>query len=809
MPTEVSIKSLLPAASNRQLESPSQTLFNTTFIGIDFGTSTTVVNIAFLDKDKGGIKTEVIWLNQLLPDGRKISAEKIPTVIAWYNEQILVGEGAANLKYELEKGVNIWYSFKMELGEDLGSKYYNSQLGRNSEFTILTPKDAATVFFKYLQAQIDRYVRTHNLPTYIQYAVSIPASFEANQRKELVQALAQNGISINKQALIDEPNAAFLSYVQESATTQKPLLIPDGDNPKLLVFDFGAGTCDISILEIGKNEQGLYSKNLSISKFEKLGGDDIDRYLATHYLFPQLLQQNGLNESDFRTPQKNRIITKLLKAAEQLKINICTQVGLRMNGHLLPPLALDKQNVSLGLTLEIDTAKGLLLLKEPSLTYKEFADTMQVFTSLNASQKAKQKGQDDFISVFNPIHTSLQKANLTLEGIDYVLFIGGSSKNPYIQAALKDYFEHSEILIPRDLQTHVSAGAAIHSLVYNGFNKNIIQPITSEPLLVITKDETPKVILRAGTQIPCDVIVIDDLVTAVDNQPAIELPICLGNKSKMLYNIQIVATNPAGFKRNTPVRLEIEITTDKLLHARATAAEQEVYVEPINPFANKDLTTEERMILKAERQVNIEAEANGGKPTRESLERLHKVYSEVGNDFRAAETLELLNEIYPSPYNYNQIGLLYSSAGYDDKALHYYELGYQNNKNSTTAFNYAYKLKYKDKQKYKRILQESLAMEPDMPHSLFELGRLLENEGDESGTEMVKKAFGIWKKRYDENKMSESDYSWLSSAAERLGMSAFATHVRNSQLTTTIDKPYNEGHLTATNRKEGLTIFKP
>ncbi len=269
MATDINIQSLFPALRNSQIAKPTTDVFNTTFIGIDFGTSTTVVSVATIDKKTQEILTTPIWLNQRLPDGGKMSSEKIPTVIAWYNQQLLVGKGAADLKYQLKKGVNVWYSFKMELGEDLGSKYYNSELGRNSEFHILNPKDAAKVFFQYLKAQIDRYIREKNIPSNVQVAVSIPASFEANQRKELIYALEQNGISINKQSLIDEPNAAFLSYVQVSSLEKDPITIPDGDNPKILVFDFGAGTCDVSILELGKDLNGIYSKNLSISKFEK------------------------------------------------------------------------------------------------------------------------------------------------------------------------------------------------------------------------------------------------------------------------------------------------------------------------------------------------------------------------------------------------------------------------------------------------------------------------------------------------------------------------------------------------------------
>jgi molecular chaperone DnaK (HSP70) len=806
MATEISINSLLPAVRDTQISKQFTDLYNTTFVGIDFGTSTTVVSVATMDKESKEIKTEPIWLNQKLHDGAIMSAEKIPTVIAWFNKQLLVGKGAADLKYQLKRGVNVWYSFKMELGEDLGSKYFSSELDRSSTTPILNPKDAAKVFFQYLKAQIDRYVKAHNLSTNLQYAVSIPASFEANQRKELIYALEQNGISIDKQSLIDEPNAAFLSYVQVSSRENNAIRIPELDNPKVLVFDFGAGTCDVSILELGKDLNGIYSKNLSISKFERLGGDDIDKYIAIEYLFPQLLTESGLSANDFRTPEKNRIITQLLKSAELLKIMICDVIGLQMKNRLLPTTATGGDFVSVGFKIEVDSRKGLLTLTEPKLKFTEFNEAMNKFLKATSLIPFKTETvPEEFATIFSPIQTALKKASLAKNEIDYVLLIGGSSKNPYVQVSLKEYFNESELLIPRDLQTHVSAGAAIHSLVYNGFNKNIIQPITSEPFIVITKDETPRTILKAGTHIPCDLIIIDDLVTSQDGQPAIELPICLGSVNKLLYNIKIVCGSPNGFKRNTHIRLELEITTDKLLRARATAEGQSIFVEPINPFANKELSTKDRIVKKAERQANIEAEQNGGKPTLEGLKSLCKAYEEVGNSLRAAETLELLHEIYPDDSYFNQIGVLYSNAGHKDKAHEYYKLAYAKDKNGSTAFNFAYHLKDKDKLKFKEILEESLRLEPNKPHSLYELGKLLKQENDPKGKEMIEKAFNIWKVKYDSNRMSESDYSWLSSAADEIGLRDFAQQVRDSQPRLKGERLYNSDNLTVTYREAGLT----
>lgn len=803
MATDINIQSLFPAISNSNIAKPTTDVFNTTFVGIDFGTSTTVVSIAAIDKETKGIITKPIWLNQKLYDGAIMSSEKIPTVIAWHNEELLVGTGASDLKYNLRKGINVWYSFKMELGEDLGAKYYNSELDRNSIFTILNPKDATKVFFTYLKAQIDRYIRSNNLPDNVEYAVSIPASFEANQRKELIYALEQNGMSINKQALIDEPNAAFLSYVDFSSSENNPLILPDGDNPNILVFDFGAGTCDVSILELGKDLNGIYSKNLSISKFEKLGGDDIDRLIAINYLLPQLLNESDRKSDDFRTPEKNRIITQLLKPAERLKIMICDNIALQMDKRILPEKATSQNYVSIGTRVEIDSRKGLLTLNEPKLSYLEFNEVMKTFLKSTSLLPYKSKDtEDEFATIFSPIQTALKKASLTKEEIDYVLFIGGSSKNPYVQTALKEYFEDSELLIPRDLQTHVSIGTAIHSLVYNGFNKNIIQPITSEPFLVITKDETPRVILKAGTHIPCDLIVIDDLVTNKDGQEAIELPICLGNINKLLYNIKIVSGNPEGFKRNTQVKLELEITTDKLMIARATADGQQVMVEPINPFANKELTTEQRIVLKAERQANLEAEQNDGRPTKQGLETLYKAYEEVGNYFRAAETVELLNELYPNTSYYNKISVLYSNAGHDDKSLDFAEKAYLHNKNATTTFNYAYDLKFIDVERFKELLEETLQLNPNHNCANFELGRLQKDSPE--GKLLIEKSFKSWKQRFDKNSLQDWEYSWLASAAIELGMREFAQQVRSSVPQFKGDKLYNTENLTVTYREEGI-----
>ena len=791
---------MLHSALNTQLATKA------TFVGIDFGTSTTVVSIASKENGEEKIKTLPIKLTQILEDGTIYQSEKLPSVIAWYNGRLLVGEGASNLKYTLTKGKNIWFSFKMEIGEDLGAKYYNSEVGGMEGVKIRNPKDCVRVFFMYLNMLIKKYCQDNGLSDNIMYAVSIPASFEANQRKELMEALETNGMNISKQSLIDEPNAAFISYILDSEESEKPLLISPHYNSKVLVFDFGGGTCDISILEIGKSTNGLYSKNVAISKFTKLGGDDVDRYITFKYILPRFFEANNVSEDDFRTKERQYIATQLYKVSERLKILLCKKISNQMYKLEIPDYiksSSDKESISIPVSVE--TKKGLLIQSEFFLSTKELVEVMSVFMK-SSRIPTSIKGQEEYNNIFMPIESAIKKANVRRSEIDYVLLIGGSAQNPFIQEALKKHFDDSEILVPQDLQTHVSKGAAIHSLLMNGMNKCIIQPITSEPIFVITKDTTNKVLIPAGTTIPCDTVVIDDLMPTKDHQEAIELPICVGNENKMLFNLKI--TRDGGFLTTAQVTLALEITADKLLLAKAHCMGVSCMVEPQNPFANKELSTEERIVLRAEREANIETERNGGIPTKKCLISLRKAYEDAGNDFKAAETLEQQNEIYPNPEDYNLIGVYYHNSGNKDKAIDFFERALDHNPNNYWPnFNLGNTLFYKDSKRSRQYLNKAYELNPSEPCINILLGRLDKREGKEAE---AKEKFQIAYERYEQKwrakSLNKSDYGWFASVAEELGKKDKAYEIRSAQPKIEQTTYYDEENLTQTRTKSLTTL---
>ena len=767
-----------------------------TYVGIDFGTSTTVVSIASYNKSNKTITVEPMRLDQLLEDGTRYQSEKLPTVIAWYKDTFLVGEGASNLKYKLRKGENIWYSFKMEIGEDLGAKYFNSAVKNINGISIINPKDCVKVFFMYLKMLISRYCQSHNLSPNINYAVSIPASFEANQRKDLMEALETNGMTLTSQSLIDEPNAAFISYVHESQTSEKPLAINPNYNPKVLVFDFGGGTCDISILEIGKSVTGLYSKNLAISKFTKLGGDDVDRYITFHYLLPRFLSKNGKKLEDFITNERKFIASQLYKVAEKLKIQISKSLAVKMNDFIMPAEKNSTNKASLTIPIEVRTSKGILSQSDFYLTNKELTETMNVFLK-NTTRPTSVEGEEEYNNIFMPVQSAIDKSNIDTDELDYILLIGGSAQSPYIQEALNNHFSNSTILVPQDLQTHVSQGAAIHSLLMNGMNKCIIQPITSEPVLVITRGDMGKIVMPAGTPIPSDTITISDLATSRDGQSVIEIPVCVGNTNKMLCNLKI--SKAGGFPEDSKVTLTLEINADKLLQVHASCMGVSCMTEPQNPFANKELSSEEIFVLAAERQSNIEAEQNGGRPSQHSLENLREAYEKAGNDFKAAETYELQYSLYPNSCNLNNIGVLYHNAGNYSKAVDFYELALEESPRShVTLSNLGHTcMLMGNNQKAEECLIKAHEIAPFNGITLIKLAKLETKQGKRTEAKQHKEeAFEILKKQWEKNTLGKVELGWFSSLASELGHTDIYRQVKASSSSAHSEGLYNNENLT-------------
>src|SRR5690554_7163094 len=126
MSNELSISKLIPEFTDKSIVEDK--IKNSTFIGIDFGTSTTVVSYAIIGDNQTPIKSDKIPIKQLNVLGNYGYSHLVPSCIAVKDDQIYIGEGAKQLKSRLIPGRNLWFSFKMGLGKDMGPEYLNTVL---------------------------------------------------------------------------------------------------------------------------------------------------------------------------------------------------------------------------------------------------------------------------------------------------------------------------------------------------------------------------------------------------------------------------------------------------------------------------------------------------------------------------------------------------------------------------------------------------------------------------------------------------------------------------------------------------------
>jgi molecular chaperone DnaK len=783
------------SAKNKVKLDSGDVKYDNTFVGIDFGTSTTVVSIASVDQ-KGELQVKHIPLKQKLFNGKSVTDYRVNSVVALKKNKILVGKGAKQESKLLERNVNYWQSFKMELGTDQGCAYPHSELNGDKGVLIQNPKDVTTFFFKYIKGMIDEYVRNNNLPTSIKYAVTIPASFEATQRIDLMQCLENANIGVEESCLIDEPNAAFLSYFLDNLSNESKFHLPEEHNPNVLVFDFGAGTCDISILEIGQSFKGVNTKNIAISQYAEIGGDNIDKMIATNCLLPQMLKQSKKTKKDFRDNEiKKEIIPQLIAFAEKLKIQVSDKIAVYPDILKESDEELANHRFLLDKSKRLNTRLGELHIDRPTITLLDFKEISSEFC-FEADFKGVQMS-------INPIFSALEKAKLATNDIDYVLFIGGSSKNVIIRNQVESVFNKATILLPSDLQSHVSKGAAIQSLLMHQFDTQIIRPISNQRIFTLYKmngQEKESTIVEAGMPVPFAEIEIDKFCPQREGQEVIEIPIYIGNQNNELEKIILTNVRGKGFSLKDKIKLSVAIDVNKIMVVKASANDKQVEIKVENPFSSSSSTLNEKEIQNALKVFNISTQKFGGRPPMKEYNKLIEVYKNHNDSLNAAELLEEAVETHNLESKFNDLNVLFAKAGKSEKSLQYSEKALKKSPNNATMlFNYAYEIRYSDQKKAISNLRKAISIEPNKANALYLLGDTL---NDDEGEVLIKKSFEIWIEKFENNTMNSWDYSWFESCAKKSGKHDLARKIKQSNLDREESGFYDDENLMSGNFNE-------
>ena len=744
-----------------------------TFIGIDFGTSTTVASYIKFDDIGSRIIVEQIDIRQIKADGCVTRYHLIPSCIALnpINNEVIIGVGAKELQYQLKEGIDVWSSFKMQLGVDLGPKYRNTKLRKgNQDIFIENAQDATREFFKFLHAGISDFIKTNDLPEEIALAVTVPASFEANQRRDLMIALESAGFQVDEYCLIDEPNAAFLSILHNSwveKTSFAEFLKRESRN--ILVFDFGAGTCDISILRISIVDGQVKSKNLSISKFFALGGNDIDRAIAEEILLPQLLAESILDTGITSEQTEDIVIPRLMPIAERLKIQ-CSKLLMQKGLSEVSDCFALNENITDHSIPDLMLGKNILKLNAPTIKLSEFAKIMEHFIEVLDDLNNFDEQPLNNKSIFLPLYSALNKANLEKDKLHSIIFIGGSSESSIIQAGIKNHFgRFVEALIPRDLRTHVSQGAAFHSFAHHALGTDVIQPITSESIMLVTLNGGLEEILSSGSEVPTKTPYQSCFVVPRDGQAVLELPICVSSEDKILQVLNIHPFKGETFHKGQELILQTRMTADKILEVIVMIDGIETRCEQLNPLSNTPLTAEEFEFLIAKQVFNKAVFDGKGRPSLAAVISYGDALSISKKYLKAAEIYEQA-ELMDSKRDLSiLICYNYDFAGKKILAEKWSEISFKRNANPISAYNVAiFKYRSGNNEEAKEYLERSVDLDSNYSASLYLMGKVL-NELGQTDSSFYQKAITLLKRDLKNHNINESDCNRLINAAIAIG----------------------------------------
>ena len=408
--------------------------------------------------------------------------------------------------------------------------------------------------------------------------ITVPAYFNDSQRQATKEAGEIAGLKVRR--IINEPTAAALAYGMDKK----------GVDQKIVVFDFGGGTHDVSILELG---DGVFEV-LSTDGDTHLGGDDVDEKII-NWLADEFQADENM---DLRKDPMS--LQRLKEAAEKAKIELSSSAQTEIN---LPYITA--------------TASGP----------KHLVRTL--------TRSAFEKLIDDLVKrTIEPCESALKAAGLSKSDIDEVILVGGSTRIPAVQAAVEKFFGKapSKGVNPDEV---VSLGAGIQGGVLTGDVKDVLLlDVTPLSLGIETMGNVFTKLIEANTTIPTKKSQV--FSTAADNQPSVEIHVLQGERAmaadnKTIGRFHLSDIPPA--RRGTPqIEVTFDIDANGIIKVsaedKATGKKQDIRIE-----ASSGLSEEEIEKMKADAEANAEAD----KAAAENAQKLNEADSMI---FQTEKQLE-------------------------------------------------------------------------------------------------------------------------------------------------------------------------
>ncbi|MFH1209315.1 MAG: molecular chaperone DnaK [archaeon] len=454
-------------------------------VGIDLGTTFSAVAVL-----EGG-KAKIIPNSE----GHNIT----PSVVGFKGDEVIVGELAR--RQAIVNPLNTVRSIKRLMGTREKIKIGNKEYG---------PEQISAFILQKLKTDAESYLGQKITKA----VITVPAYFGDAQRQATKDAGVIAGLEVLR--IVNEPTAASLAYG-----------IDKTKDHMIMVFDFGGGTFDVSILELG---DGVFEVK-STSGNNKLGGDDIDDLLIEH------LAENFKHEYSINLIEDPTAHQRLKEAAEKAKIELSTSQQTEIN---LPFIASGKKG-----PLHLNTI----------ITRSEFERLIDPII-----EKLKQ-----------PVKQALKDSKLSPKDIDEVILVGGSTRIPSVQKLVKELMqkESNKSVHPDEA---IALGAAIQAAILSGEVKDVLLlDVTPLTLGIETLGGIRTPIIQRNTTIPTKKS--QTFSTATDNQPAVTINVLQGeremasdNKSLGQFTLDGIPPAPRGLPQ---IEVTFDIDANGIVHVSA------------------------------------------------------------------------------------------------------------------------------------------------------------------------------------------------------------------------------------------------
>ena len=538
-------------------------------IGIDLGTTNSCVAVL-----EGGEPTVIANA-----EGNRTT----PSIVAFTKEgERLVGQVAK--RQAVVNSERTIMSIKREMGTnytvDIDGKKYS-------------PQEISAMILSNLKADAEAYLGEK----VTQAVITVPAYFSDSQRQATKDAGKIAGLEVLR--IINEPTAAALAYGLDKG---------ENKNQKVLIYDLGGGTFDVSILEIG---DGVFEV-LSTNGNTRLGGDDFDNKII-EYLVNEFKKSNGIDLSTDKMAMQ-----RLKEAAEKAKIELSSTMKTNIN---LPFITADATGPK---HLDIDLTRQ----KFDALTENLVKATME------------------------PTNKALQDAGLTVNDINRVILVGGSTRIPAVCEAVKNLIgkEPYKGINPDEC---VAIGAAIQAGVLGGEVKNVLLlDVTPLSLGIETLGGVFTKLIERNTTIPTSKSQI--FSTAADNQTSVDIHVLQGERemardNKTLGSFSLTGIPPA--RRGIPqIEVKFDIDANGIVHVTATdlgtKKEQSVTITSSTNLSEADI---EKAIKDAEQYAEEDKKRKEEVDAKNGLDQMiftiENFLSENGDKVDAADKATLEDEV--------------------------------------------------------------------------------------------------------------------------------------------------------------------